>query len=287
MTPVVLTFSAPFASLAQGEAQRTGLGNFQRLDPDVLLAQCPFSFHELSQKWRHRPPIYIRHAHPVQPTPPRLPQTLEKPAPLFAPPFQPMHPTLYRFRHYAGVVRPDQQITPWPWGVPLFTPDPELISRAEWKLQEAIAAFKLRLRGQALDLGAAPGGWSRVLTRAGMTVTAVDPREMQWSHPNLVAHQQTAQEYLEHCGQTYDLIVNDIWMHAQESAEIMLRAAPRLRPGGQAIITLKLGNVAEELESRRGPLRRALNLLRSAYRIPRLKQLFYNRCEVTVWLQRI
>ena len=125
-----------------------------------------------------------------------------------------------------------------------------------------------------------------MLCRAGLKVTALDPREMQWTHPNLQAHLQTAQEYLGASRESFDLVVNDMWMHAEETAEIMVRAAPRLRPGGQAIVTLKLGNVAEELESRRGPLRRALNLLRSAYRIPRLKQLFYNRHEVTAWLQR-
>ncbi|MBX3171712.1 MAG: methyltransferase domain-containing protein [Candidatus Eremiobacteraeota bacterium] len=280
MTPVVLTYSAPFASLAQGEARRTGLCNFRRLAPDVLLADWPGTFQRLSQRWRHRPPIYVRHIHPVQPNPPQLAQTLEKPAPLFVQPFQPNLPTLYRFQDCAGVVWPAQQLTPWPWGVPHFTPDPELVNRA-------IATFNLRLHGRALDLGAAPGGWSRVLNRAGLSVTAVDPRDMQWKHPNLIHHQQTAQEHLAQSCQSYDLIVNDMWMHAEESAEIMLRAAPRLRSGSLAVITLKLGNVAEELESRRGPLRRALNLLRSAYRIPRLKQLFYNRFEVTVWLQRL
>jgi 23S rRNA (cytidine2498-2'-O)-methyltransferase len=57
---------------------------------------------------------------------------------------------------------------------------PEAPSRAYAKVEEAIAAFELPLRaGQhALELGAAPGGAAYALARRGLSVTAVDPADM-------------------------------------------------------------------------------------------------------------
>ncbi|MBN9414936.1 MAG: methyltransferase domain-containing protein [Candidatus Eremiobacteraeota bacterium] len=287
MTQVILTYSAPFASLAEGEARRIGLTPQQRLTPGVLLADTQASFDQLASQLRKRPPVYFRHLHPVQNRPPKAPQTLRYPSPLLSQPFDPKQPALYAVQDYAGVVQPHQQLTPWPWGVPHFTPDPELVNRAEWKLLEAGYSFALPAGpGRALDLGAAPGGWSRVLSRAGYQVTAVDPRDLSWQSPQVVHHPTQAESYLSyHTHERFDLITNDMWLTAEESAQIMVRAAPLLKPGGHAILSLKLGNLSEELESRRGPLRRALNLLRQAYRIPRLRQLFYNRNEVTAWLR--
>jgi len=301
MTSIVFTFSAPFLSLAQGEAQRTGLRHFQRLAPDVLLAQFLGSTEELARLWRQRPPIYVRHFFPVEfwerPRCRELQVQLRTDRPEAAQvwwqPFRPDHPTLYVLevgkRVWAGRLLPEHQLSPWPWGVPHFVPDPDLVNRAEWKLMEAISLFGLRLGGRALDLGASPGGWSRVLTRAGMRVTAVDPhpRGMRWEHPYLQHRPLSAQDFLAGpAGPPADLIVNDMWLHAEESAELMVQAAPRLRPGGMGILTLKLGNLSLELESKRGALRRSLDILRRSYRIPRLRQLFYNRNEVTAWLRR-
>lgn len=290
MTPVILKFSAPFVSLAEGEARRSGLRNLRRLAADTILADWPGSFDQLAQGWRRRPPIYIRHLHPVQPKPPRLAQVLRHPSTILSEPFFPERPSLYVYGDYAGALEPHQQLAPWPWGVPHFTPDPGLINRAEWKLLEAIGSFRLGLRsGRALDLGASPGGWSRVLTRAGLSVASVDPhpRGMEWTHPGLVHHPLRAEEFLSQTAERFDLIVNDMWLHAEESSEIMRTAAACLVPGGQALVTLKLGHLCETLESRRGSLRRSLDILRKAYRIPRMRQLFYNRNEVTVWLQKL
>lgn len=51
---------------------------------------------------------------------------------------------------------------------------------AEFKLLEALEVFGIVLpsHGVALDLAAAPGGWTRVLRRAGEYVTAIDPGEL-------------------------------------------------------------------------------------------------------------
>ena len=315
MPQVVLTFSAPFLSLAQGEATRQGLSRLQTLSPETMLAFCP-DYPQLAAHWSRRPPIYIRHLFPVQRSGrwrgathlPRMlagfpPGRLQLRLPPWSPcglearleSLQPGHSpqvlsVLVHDDHWwAGISDPVLNLSPWKGGTPQYEVDSGLINRCEWKLREAIDTFSLRLRGRALDLGACPGGWSRVLLRQGLSVTAVDPHPdgMALSHPRLQHHAQRSEDYLaSQPPGGFDLLTNDMWLPAEETARLTLAAAPLLRPGAIALVTLKLGNVSPEMESRRGPLRRSLAILRQAYRIPRLRQLFYNRFEVTAWLVR-
>ena len=76
----------------------------------------------------------------------------------------------------------------WVGGVPP-TPQQEVISRAYYKLREAVAWSKLPMReGETvLELGAAPGGACQFLLERGLKVIGVDPAEMSpeiLSHPN-------------------------------------------------------------------------------------------------------
>jgi 23S rRNA C2498 (ribose-2'-O)-methylase RlmM len=52
----------------------------------------------------------------------------------------------------------------------------DFVNRAEYKLKEAVEAFgiDLSMHKIALDIGAAPGGWSHYLLQHGMKVVAVD-----------------------------------------------------------------------------------------------------------------
>ncbi|MDT8304974.1 MAG: SAM-dependent methyltransferase, partial [Anaerolineae bacterium] len=77
-------------------------------------------------------------------------------------------------------------LSDWAGGQRRFAREKGQISRAEFKLLEALEAFDLALppRGVALDLGAAPGGWVRVLRQHEQFVTAVDPADL---HPALAA----------------------------------------------------------------------------------------------------
>lgn len=54
------------------------------------------------------------------------------------------------------------------------------ISRAEFKIMEAFDSFKINLKNGkiALDLGAAPGGWSTFMAKKGLKVIAIDQGEL-------------------------------------------------------------------------------------------------------------
>src|SRR3989442_8284381 len=76
-----------------------------------------------------------------------------------------------------GLSRVEDNLSAWAGGAIRFAREPHQVSRSEFKLLEALRVFHLSLpaSGSALDLGAAPGGWTRRLRSAGLAVTAADP----------------------------------------------------------------------------------------------------------------
>jgi 23S rRNA (cytidine2498-2'-O)-methyltransferase len=71
--------------------------------------------------------------------------------------------------------------SPWPMGIPRLRMPHAAPSRSTLKLVEALITFlgdsestKLRAGMRAVDLGAAPGGWTWQLAHRGLRVTAVD-----------------------------------------------------------------------------------------------------------------
>jgi 23S rRNA (cytidine2498-2'-O)-methyltransferase len=200
-------------------------------------------------------------------------------------PFQILSVVLAGDEAYLGLSLAVNNLSDWAGGVRRFAREPEQISRAEFKLLEALESFKIELpsRGRALDLGAAPGGWTRVLRQKEQYVTAVDPA---WLHPTLqtdkgVRHLRlTAEEYLEDYPDSYDVIVNDMRLDARDSARLMVSYGRYLYPHGLAIITLKLPE-----KKYHAALDHALNILRRSYTIAGARQLFHNRSEVTVYLK--
>ncbi|RFA26415.1 23S rRNA (cytidine(2498)-2'-O)-methyltransferase RlmM [Alkalilimnicola ehrlichii] len=91
--------------------------------------------------------------------------------------------------------------SPWPLGIPRLRMPRQAPSRSTLKLDEALLSFltakerEARLKpGQtAVDLGAAPGGWTWQLTRRGLKVTAVDngPMALEAMGSGLVDHLRT------------------------------------------------------------------------------------------------
>jgi 23S rRNA (cytidine2498-2'-O)-methyltransferase len=187
---------------------------------------------------------------------------------------------------HIGLSLADYNLSSWAGGEHRFAREKGQISRAEFKLLEALDVFGIDLpaRGVALDLGAAPGGWTRILRQRDQFVTAVDPAELD---PRLAAdkgvrHKRvTAEEYLADDPDEFDLIVNDMRMDARDSARLMVRYARQLYPHGMALMTFKLPE-----EGRKVIFDHAFKLLRGAYTIAAARQLFHNRSEITVWLRK-
>lgn len=186
---------------------------------------------------------------------------------------------------FAGLSPALYNLSDWAGGQRRFAREKGQISRAEFKLLEALEVFGLELPpgGVVLDLGAAPGGWVRVLRQHEQFVTAVDPAEL---HPSLaqdrsVRHKQmTAEAYLQEGPDQFDLITNDMRLDARDSARLMVAYAPTLYRHGRALMTLKLPE-----EKRETVLDHAFNILRQGYEIEKARQLFHNRSEITVLLR--
>jgi len=191
---------------------------------------------------------------------------------------------------YAGVSAAGDNRSRWNGGAAHYANE-GVLSRAAHKLTEALEVFGLTASGRALDLGAAPGGWTNVLLDAGAHVTAVDPGALDArlaKHPQLHYVCATAQRFFAEAAKIknanapfFNFIVNDMKMEMYESARIMCDAAFLLAPGGHAVMTFKL-------KTGQGPakIKKALDILAQKYRVAGVQQLFHNRDEVTVWLTR-
>ncbi|MBA2286293.1 MAG: hypothetical protein H0W02_12480 [Ktedonobacteraceae bacterium] len=188
-----------------------------------------------------------------------------------------------------GISSVEENLSAWPGGARHFAQLPEQVSRAEFKLLEALDVFGVELPsdGQALDLGAAPGGWTRLLLEAGMSVVAVDPASLDprlKGQPHLEHYRGYAEHYLEEALQRhrrFDVIANDMRMDARDAARLLAQASRCLRADGIIISVFKLPHATPEINPLR-TLREALDLLSKRYAIVRARQLFHNRQEVTV-----
>ena len=168
-----------------------------------------------------------------------------------------------------------------------YAPGERPLNRAQWKLREALEAFGIEVKPgeRALDLGAAPGGWSLVLLELGAEVVAADPADLDpqvTAHPSLVHLRARAQEVTqrEDLGQ-FDLVVNDMNVDPAESARLMCEAARLLKPGGWAVMTIKYVTAA-----RRKHEREAVVALDGGYEAIQLRRLPHNRMETTAAMRR-
>ena len=157
------------------------------------------------------------------------------------------------------------------------------ISRAENKLKEAICKFNLSIsgNGRALDMGAAPGGWTKVLADYGYKVSAVDPamlHESLYSHPNITHYKNRIENITFE--DKFEIIVNDMNVDPQITAKIMCDLADNLIDNGLAIATLKLpfGDVERSISE-------SVDILGEKYEILAIKNLSHNRREVTSLLR--
>lgn len=190
---------------------------------------------------------------------------------------------------YVGISNVEENLSSWPGGARHFAQTAEQISRAEFKLLEALETFGVDLPtgGRGLDLGAAPGGWTRLLLDADIRVVAVDPANLDpriTKRKNLDHFRGYAERYLELARNKhykFDVIVNDMRMDAREAARLLVKAAPCLKTDGFIISTLKLPHATPVIQPL-VTLKEALDIFKARYATVQARQLFHNRQEITL-----
>lgn len=185
---------------------------------------------------------------------------------------------------YAGVSRPEDNLSDWNGGAVRFQREEGQISRAKFKLLEAEKQFGIPFETfrKAVDIGAAPGGWTSFLLERGLQVTAVDPAKMHPSlegHKNLrVIHKNAADvTFREH---EFDLLVCDMSWSPKLMARMVTGLLHSLETGGTAVVTVKL------LTKKPMALVKEIMSVFEASRmqIQGAKQLFHNRDEITLYM---
>jgi 23S rRNA (cytidine2498-2'-O)-methyltransferase len=185
-----------------------------------------------------------------------------------------------------GLNRTADALSDWPGGRVRLAKRQGQVSRAEFKLEELFGVLPLALpaTGAALDLGAAPGGWTRILRLRGLAVWAIDPGELDprvAADPGVHHVRTTAGEFFRSTALDFDLAVNDMRMDAELSCRVMRDAAVRLRRGAVAVVTLKVGS-----NRPLAALRRCREILDDDYEPVFARQLQHNRHELTLVARR-
>lgn len=178
---------------------------------------------------------------------------------------------------------------PWPLGIPRLKLLPDAPSRSALKLEEAFLALLtaderehlLRPGMTAADLGAAPGGWTWVLTRQHLRVTSVDngPLRQHVLDTGLVEHLR-ADGFHWHPAKPLDWMVCDM---VEQPAKVAARMAKWFAEGWcrHAVFNLKL-----PMKKRWQETRLCLDLFEEQAGKPltvRAKQLYHDREEITVF----
>ena len=189
---------------------------------------------------------------------------------------------------YLGFGDEYQNLSTYKAGQPHFSKNYEFVSRAEYKLLEAINLCKIDLSKFKLgaDLGAAPGGWTKVLASHNINTHAIDPASLApdiKAMTNVKHFRMTTQEYLQKYNyKDFDIIVNDMKMDIFPSTQIIMDFYPRLAPNGYVIMTFKLSKNFKYNE-----ILSCINTLKKKYTLLLARQLFHNRSEITVVLKKV
>lgn len=187
---------------------------------------------------------------------------------------------------YLGVSRPEHNLSDWSGGAIRFQREEGQASRAKFKLLEAERRFSLDLAHfhKALDIGAAPGGWTSLLLERGLEVTAVDPAAMA---PDLLRHRRLtflrkkADEVKFKSGE-FDLLVCDMSWSPRQMARLVSGLLYALQSGGTAIITLKLMH-GKPFQA----IKETVHAFEPGLKLVKAKQLFHNRDELTLYFSKM
>lgn len=196
--------------------------------------------------------------------------------------------TVYKEMAYLGISRREHNVSDWTGGIRFFSKADGVVCRAEFKIEEAFQVFGITVEEgmTALDLGAAPGGWTHYLSRQGVTVDAVDPANLEEAvkkEKNVTHYKMLAQEFAEkYKEKRYDIIVNDMKMDTNESIDILCEMSKQLKTEGCCILTLKLpkSNIQKRINVAR-------QVLAKRFETVKVRQLYFNRSEVTVFAEKL
>lgn len=179
------------------------------------------------------------------------------------------------------------------------------VSRAEFKLAEAIDYFKINVNDikTCIDIGAAPGGWSAVMMRSGAQVIAIDNADLdcemlsklgkievtdakvsapeEWDLLNVRANVRDVNPRSLDWAGDVDALLVDMNIEAKESAAIAERFASLLKSGGILILTVKLvdNNIDAHIDNAKAAL--------TSFKDVSVKKLPHNRWELTLFARKI
>jgi len=196
---------------------------------------------------------------------------------------------------WLGISDPDNS-SAWTMGIPRLKSVAGAPSRSAQKLAEGLQAFlspeeradRLHEGITGVDLGAAPGGWTWVLVRHGLQVTAIDNGKLA---PEVMATGQV--EHLRADGLSWRPRRPVHWLvcdMVEKPARVAALMADWLAEGhcGEIIFNLKLPMKKryEEVELCRELIAERLNAANTAYSLT-FRQLYHDREEVTGHLRRL
>lgn len=198
-------------------------------------------------------------------------------------PFRPKDPELVLSAYItkdgtllAGASHAWENRSPFPGGAFRLAPQGGP-SRSGRKLEEALHIFSVDAHGKrALDIGAAPGGWTETLLDLGCKVTSVDraPLALTPRSGLTMVQGDFRQAFLKG---PFDLVTCDANGPFRGVGEGLGPLGSQMSPGAVVLWTVKFGD-----EDPLRVMREAKSLLPPAFQLVDGRQLFHNRQEATL-----
>ena len=187
-----------------------------------------------------------------------------------------------RHEWWLGWHRAASPETRWPGGVPQIAMPPRLISRAYFKIVEALGWSELPIAAgdRCVEIGSSPGGSCLALLDRGLVVTGIDPAEMDplvLGHPRFTHLRARAKDVKRSVFRECRWRVMDANVAPNYTLDTLdgLLTQAGVRPEG-LLLTLKLTD--PELADKLPAI--AERIRRYGYRNVRMRQLAFNRREI-------
>jgi 23S rRNA (cytidine2498-2'-O)-methyltransferase len=187
-----------------------------------------------------------------------------------------------RHEWWLGWHRAASPETRWPGGVPAIAMPPRLISRAYFKMIEALdwSGLPIAAGDRCIEIGSSPGGSCLALLERGLVVTGIDPAEMDpliLADPRFTQLRARARDVKRSVFRECRWLVMDANVAPNYTLDTLdgLLTQAGVRPAG-LVLTLKLTD--PELAGKLPAITERIR--RHGYRNVRMRQLAFNRREV-------